>query len=88
MADYTYTNSARSSSCQQFHPEGHQAQNAKSGRVRCKLCQPLRRSGEHGDAERYGSRPLLASAFEVDEKADRAPDQAGEPDDGRAIHYE
>ena len=38
MADYTYTNSARSSSCQQFHPEGHQAQNAKSGRVLLKLC--------------------------------------------------
>lgn len=48
----------------------------------------LRRRGEHGDAERYGSQPLLVSAFEVDEKADRAPDQAGEPDDGRAIHYE
>ena len=38
VAEYTYTNSAKSDPCQQFSPERRQARKAKSGRVLCKLC--------------------------------------------------
>ena len=38
MAEYTYTNSAKSDPCQQFSPERRQARKAKSGRVLRKLC--------------------------------------------------
>ena len=38
MAEYTWTNSAKSNPCQQFSPERRQARKAKSGRVLRKLC--------------------------------------------------
>ena len=46
MAEYTYTNSAKSDPCQQFSPERRQARKAKSGRLTVILLtavQPRRR---------------------------------------------
>ena len=42
VAEYTYTNSAKSDPCQQFSPERRQARKAKSGRVLLKLCHRLK----------------------------------------------
>ena len=42
VAEYTYTNSAKSDPCQQFSPERRQARKAKSGRVVRKLCHQAR----------------------------------------------
>ena len=38
VAEYTYTNSAKSDPCHQFRPERRQARKAKSGRVLRKVC--------------------------------------------------
>ena len=50
VAEYTYTNSAKSDPCQQFSPERRQARKAKSGRVGCKLCHL---QAEHQATDRF-----------------------------------